>query len=100
MTDLTVSIGGSRTVAASNLTDLSSALEALTQAHEAGDAVRVESGALRWRDGGVWIQVNLAMSTTVSDVSEDKDALAQVAVDTGLKPDLATAEEEMDVTGA
>jgi len=100
MTDLTLSIDGSRTVAVSNLTDLNSALEALTQAHEAGDAVRVASGALRWRDGGVWIQANLTMPTKVSDVSADKDALAQVAVDTGLKSDLATAEEEMDVAGA
>jgi len=97
MTDLTLSIGGSRTVDASNLTTLNSALEALTQAHESDDPVAVRSGSLRWRDGGVWIQVSLTLPTTPSSIERDKDALAQVAVDTGLAPDVETAMEAINV---
>jgi len=97
MTDLTLSIDGSRTVDATNLTDLNSALEALTQAHESGDSVAVRSGSLRWRDGGVWIQVSLTMPTTASEVDADTQTLAQVAVDTGLVDDLETATEAINV---
>jgi len=97
MTDLTLSIDGSSTVDATNLTDLNGALEALTQAHESGDSVAVRSGSLRWRDGGVWIQVSLTMPTTASEVDTDTQTLAQVAVDTGLVDDLETATEAINV---
>jgi len=97
MTDLTLSIDGSRTVDATNLTDLNSALEALTQAHESGDSVAVRSGSLRWRDGGVWIQVSLTLPTRSSSIETDKDKLAQVAVDTGLVDDVETATEAINV---
>jgi len=97
MTDLTLSIDGSRTVDATDLTNLNSALEALTQAHESGDSVAVRSGSLRWRDGGVWIQVSLTMPTTASDVDTDTQTLAQVAVDTGLVSDVETATEGINV---
>jgi hypothetical protein len=97
MTDLTLSIDGSRTVDATDLTDLNGALEALTQAHESGDSVAVRSGSLRWRDGGVWIQVSLTMPTTASEVDTDTQTLAQVAVDTGLVDDLETATEAINV---
>jgi hypothetical protein len=97
MTDLTLSISGSRTVDATDLTDLNSALEALTQAHESGDTVAVRSGSLRWRDGGVWIRVSLTMPTTASEVDTDTETLAQVAVDTGLVDDLETATEAINV---
>jgi hypothetical protein len=97
MTDLTLSIDGSRTVDATDLTDLNSALEALTQAHESGDSVAVRSGSLRWRDGGVWIQVSLTLPTTASNIETDKDKLAQVAVDTGLVSDIETAMEAVNV---
>jgi hypothetical protein len=97
MTDLTLSIDGSRTVDATDLTDLNSALEALTQAHESGDSVAVRSGSLRWRDGGVWIQVSLTLPTRSSSIETDKDKLAQVAVDTGLVDDVETATEAINV---
>ena len=97
MTDLTLSIDGSRTVDATNLTDLNSALEALTQAHKADDPVTVRSGSLRWRDGGVWIQVSLRLPTTPSKIDADAQTLAQVAVDTGLVDDVETATEAIDV---
>jgi len=97
MTDLTLSIDGSRTVDATDLTDLNTALEALTQAHEADDPVAVRSGSLRWRDGGVWIQVSLTLPTTPSSIETDKQTLAQVAVDTGLVNDAETAVEKIDV---
>jgi len=97
MTDLTLSIDGSRTVDATDLTDLNTALEALTQAHEADDPVAVRSGSLRWRDGGVWIQVSLTLPTTPSSIETDKQTLAQVAVDTGLVNDAETAVEKINV---
>lgn len=97
MTELTLSIDGSRTVDATDLTNLNSALEALTQAHESGDNVAVRSGSLRWRDGGVWIQVSLTLPTTPSNIETDKDKLAQVAVDTGLVDDAETAMEAVNV---
>jgi len=97
MTDLTLSIDGSRTVDATNLTDLNAALKALTQAHESGDSVAVRSGSLRWRDGGVWIQVSLTLPTTPSSIDSDTDTLAQIAVDTGLVADVATATEDINV---
>ena len=95
--DLTLSIDGSRTVDATDLTDLTSALEALTAAHESGDPVAVRSGSLRWRDGGVWISVSLTMPTTASDIDEDTQRLAQVAVDTGVVDDIETATEAINV---
>jgi len=97
MTELTLSIDGSRTVDATDLTNLNSALEALTQAHESGDSVAVRSGSLRWRDGGVWIQVSLTLPTRPSSIETDKDKLAQVAVDTGLVDDVETAMEAVNV---
>jgi len=100
MTDLTLSIDGSSTVQADNLTVLKGALDSLTQAHEAGDPVQVRSGALRWRDGAVWVSVNLELPTTVSEIDADKDALAQVAVDAGMYDSLSAAKEEIDVSGS
>jgi len=97
MTDLTLSIDGSRTVDATDLSDLNSAVEALTQAHESGDPVAVRSGSLRWRDGGVWISVSLTLPTTPSEIDVDAQTLAQVAVDTGLVDDVETATEEINV---
>jgi hypothetical protein len=97
MTDLTLSIDGNRTVDATDLTDLNAALEALTQAHESDDPVAVRSGSLRWRDGGVWIQVSLTLPTTPSSLETDKDTLAQVAVGTGLVADVKTATEAINV---
>jgi len=97
MTDLTLSISGSRTVDATDLTDLNSALEALTQAHESGDTVAVRSGSLRWRDGGVWISVSLTMPTTAGEVDADTETLAQVAVDTGLVNNVETAAKAINV---
>jgi len=97
MTDLTLTLDGSRTVNATDLTDLTTALEALTQAHETDDPVAVRSGSLRWRDGGVWIHVSLTLPTTPATIGSDRDALAQVAVDTGLKSDVETAAEEINV---
>lgn len=97
MTDFTLSIDGSRTVDATDLTDLNSALEALTEAHESDDPVAVRSGSLRWRDGGVWISVSLTLSTTPSEFDTDTQTLAQVAVDTGLVDDVETATEAINV---
>jgi len=93
MADLTLSIDGSRTVDTTDLADLNTALEALTQAHEADDPVAVRSGSLRWRDGGVWIQVTLTLATAVDSLETDKQTLAQVAADTGLTEDVETAME-------
>lgn len=95
--ELTLSIDGNRTVEATNLTDLTDALEALTAAHESGDAVRVRSGSLRWRDGGVWISASLTLPTTTTDVDTDSEALAQVAVETGIADDLDEAREAVNV---
>lgn len=100
MTELQLSIDGSSTVQADNLRVLKGALDSLTQAHEAGDPIQVRSGALRWRDGSVWVSVSLTVPTTPSDLSADKDALAQVAVDAGMFDFASAAKEEMDVTGA
>jgi len=100
MTDLTLSIDGSSTVQAENLAVLSEALESLTQAHEAGDPIQVQSGALRWRDGGVWVSVSLELPTTASEIDADKEALAQVAVGAGMYESVADAKEEIDVSGA
>jgi len=97
MTDLTLSINGSRTVDATDLADLNTALEALTQAHEADDPVAVRSGSLRWRDGGVWIQVSLTLPTKAETLESDKQTLAQVAADTGLTEDVETAMEAIEV---
>jgi hypothetical protein len=97
MTELALSIDGSRTVDATNLTELNSALEALTDAHESDDPVAVRSGSLRWRDGGVWVQVNLTLPTAPSSIETDKETLAQVAVDTGLSADIDTALANINV---
>ena len=40
------------------------------------------------------------MPTTPSDLSADKDALAQVAVDAGMHDSISAAKEEIDVSGA
>jgi hypothetical protein len=98
MTELTLNIDGSSTVEADNLTTLSGALETLTQAHEAGDAVRVTSGSLRWRDGAVWVQASLELPTSVADIDANKDVLAQVAVDVGMHDSVSEAMEEINVS--
>jgi hypothetical protein len=98
MTDLTLNIDGSSTVAADNLTVLSGALESFTQAHEAGNPIAVRSGSLRWRDGGVWVSVSLTMPTTPSEIETDKQTLAQVAVDTGMHESVSEAVGAINVS--
>ena len=98
MTDLTLNIDGSSTVAPDNLTVLNGALEALTQAHEAGNPIAVRSGSLRWRDGGVWVSVSLTMPTTPSEIETDKQTLAQVAVDAGMHESVSEAVEAINVS--
>jgi len=97
MTELTLSIDGSSTVPADNLTVLNGALESLTQAHEAGNPIAVRSGSLRWRGGGVWVSVSLTMPTTPSEIESDKQTLAQVAVDAGMCDSVSEAIEEINV---
>jgi hypothetical protein len=97
MTDLTLSISGSRTVPATDLADLSGALEALTAAHERDDPVAVRAGSLRWRDGGVWVSVTLALPTEPDSIEADSRTLAQVASETGLVDDEAAALEAINV---
>jgi len=97
MTELQLSIDGSSTVPADNLTVLNAALESLTQAHEAGNPIAVRSGSLRWRDGGVWVSVSLTMPTTPSEIDTDKQTLAQVAVDAGMFDSVSEAVEEINV---
>lgn len=98
MTELTLSINGSSTVSADNLTVLNGALDSLTQAHEAGNPIAVRSGSLRWRDGGVWVSVSLTIPTTPSEIDADKQALAQVAVDAGMYDSVSEAVEEINVS--
>ncbi len=98
MTDLQLSIDGSSTVSADNLTVLNGALEALTQAHEAGNPVAVQSGSLRWRDGGVWVSVSLTLPTTPTEIDTDKQTLAQVAVDAGMFETVSEAVAEINVS--
>jgi hypothetical protein len=98
MTELTLSIDGSSTVAADNLAVLNGALESLTQAHEAGNPIAVRSGSLRWRDGGVWVSVSLTLPTTPSEIDTDKQALAQVAVDAGMHDSVEKAVEAINVS--
>jgi hypothetical protein len=100
MAELQLSIEGSSTVPANNLVALNGALESLTEAHQSGDPIAVRSGALRWRDGSVWVSVTLTMPTTPRDLSADEDALARVAVDAGIFDFASVAKEEIDVSGA
>jgi hypothetical protein len=98
MTELQLSINGSSTVPADNLTVLNGALESLTQTHEAGNPIAVRSGSLRWRDNGVWVSVSLTMPTTPSEIDTDKQTLAQVAVDAGMYGSVSEAVEEINVS--
>jgi len=76
------------TVSLTDLSPLTDALSALSTAHEES-SVRIETGTVRWRGDELWIKVCLAVGAT--DESVAKDALAQVAVDTGLAQDYTTA---------
>lgn len=97
MTDLTLSIDGSSTIEANNLIVLNEALESLTDTHEAGNPIAVRSGSLRWRDNAVWVSVSLTMPTTPADIEQDKETLAQVAVDAGMHDSTTDAKEEINV---
>jgi hypothetical protein len=97
MTELTLSIDGSRTVDASNQRGVNRAMQALTNAHEANDKVAVRSASLRWRDGDLWIQVSLSLPTTPSNIGTDQGTLARAAANTGVVDDVAAATEAISV---
>lgn len=99
MTDLTITLTGDRIVTANDLDQLETSLRNLTSANEADDPIRVSSGALRWRDGGIWLQVTLTVASSVSKLETDKNRLADVAVQTGLQPDTQTAVDEVSFDG-
>jgi hypothetical protein len=81
------------TVSLSEISSLATSIASLSESHK-NDNVRIETGTLRWRDGGLWIQVCLAVDTT--DKSDGKDILAQTAVDTGLTQDYQTAVDNVN----
>jgi len=96
-TEFTIQISGSRTVGVTNLADLSTALQTLTDANEGDSTVKVASGALRWRDGGVWVQASLETPTAAGAIEVKRTELAQLAYDVGVVDSVADGEEQATV---
>jgi hypothetical protein len=96
--ELTLELDGTRTVSEANLADMQTALESLTQSHRSDDAITVRSGSLRWRGDGIWMRVTMTMDTTTTTLDADEDTLAGLAVSAGLKDDLASATDAINVS--
>jgi hypothetical protein len=101
MTQLTLNMSGEQTVDAQNISSaLTPALEALTETHHSDQTdVTVPSGALRWRDGGLWVRVQLEATAEAVDIEAAKQDLARVAAEAGVVDTVEAGVSEVDVRG-
>jgi hypothetical protein len=93
MYDITLQYSGETTYQPSELDQLKQVLEEVTQSHNSDTAITVPSGALRWRDGGLWVQLSLEVESTTANVDADEQMLAETVVETGFEADVESAKE-------
>jgi len=97
MYEITLSYNGNETYQLSEFNQLKTALDGLTQSHNDDTSpITVPAGALRWRDGGLGVQVTLEVESTASDVDADEQALAEAVVGAGFEADVASAKEKIE----
>jgi len=97
MYEITLEYNGNQTYQPSEFDQLKTALDGLTQSHnDSSSPITVPAGALRWRDGGLWVQVNLEIESTASDVDADEQTLAEAVVGAGLEADVTSAKENIE----
>lgn len=96
MYEIILQYSGAKTYQQSEFDQLKTALDGLTQSHNSDTPITVPAGSLRWRDGGLWVQVKLEIQTTTADVDADEQSLAEAVVHAGLEPDVATAKENIE----
>lgn len=96
MYEITLEYNGNETYQPSEFDQLKTALDGLTQSHNSDSPITVPAGALRWRDGGLWVQVSLEIKSTAADVDADEQALAEAVVGAGLEADVASAKENIE----
>jgi len=96
MYDIILQYSSEETYQPSDFDQLKTALDAVTQSHNSDSPITVPAGALRWRDGGLWVQVKLEVETTTADVDADEQSLAEAVVGVGFAPDVATAKQNIE----
>jgi len=96
MYDIILEYSSEETYQPSDFDQLKTALDAVTQSHNSDSPITVPAGALRWRDGGLWVQVKLQVESTTADVDADEQSLAEAVVGVGFAPDVTTAKENIE----
>lgn len=97
MYEITLEYSGNETYQPTEFDQLKTALDGLTQSHNDDTTpITVPAGALRWRDGGLWVQVSLEVESTAADVDADEQTLAEAVVGAGLEADVTSAKENIE----
>jgi len=96
MYEITLEYNGNQTYQPSEFDQLKTALDGLTQSHNSDSPITVPAGALRWRNGGLWVQVSLEIESTAADVDVDEQSLAEEVVGAGFEADVASAKENIE----
>jgi len=91
MYEITLIYSGNETYQPAEFDKLKTALDALTQSHNSDSSIIVQSGSLRWRGGGLWVQISLKLESTTADIDADEQSLAESVVAAGFEPDVTSA---------
>ena len=95
---LTLTYSGESTYSTDEFDILQDALAGLTESHnDESRPITVPSGALRWRDGGLWVSITLSVETEPANLDTNRTTLAEQIVAVGFEETLADAEDAIEV---
>jgi hypothetical protein len=99
MTDFSLSYSGQKTVASNPTQQAHDLLDALLTLHNADNPIVVETGQVRPQGSDLLLVVSLSASSDMATLESVQESLAESLVDLGVEPDIATATDNIQVSG-
>jgi hypothetical protein len=99
MTDFSLSYSGQKEVASNPTQQAHDLLDALLTLHNADNPVVVETGQIRPQGSDLLLVISLSASADMATLESVQDSLAQSLVDLGVEPDIATATDNIQISG-
>lgn len=99
MTDFSLSYSGQKTVASNPNQQAHDLLDALLTLHDADSPIVVETGQIRPQGSDLLLVVSLSAIADMATLETVQDSLAQSLVDLGVESDIATATDNIQISG-
>jgi hypothetical protein len=99
MTDFSLSYSGQKAVASNPTQQAHDLLDALLTLHNADNPIVVKTGQIRPQGSDLLLVISLSASADMATLESVQDSLAHSLVDLGVEPDIATATDNIQVSG-